>query len=189
MLQEIFNYKGRMNRKAYWFYTIALSIIPSIAYIVLYYLESIAGSSIAMLIAFLATIFIVAADISLFIQRLHDCGKSAKILLLIPLAVALSFVVGFIMPVLVNILSIMVALYVLYITIIVCFIKGTEGTNKFGTDPLANYNDKKHSIIIVIIASLVVGFIAAPYAEEATKQEVTHTEIPTSTQQQAPVTK
>ena len=44
-------------------------------------------------------------------------------------------------------------------------------------------------IIIVIIASLVVGFIAAPYAEEATKQEVTHTEIPTSTQQQKPVTK
>jgi len=94
ILNELFSFKGRINRGKYWGYSILLSI-PNISLL----LASISSSSENIfLISWIYSAIISVAFISMTVRRLHDIGRTGLhyFLLYIPFYnFYLGFLLGF----------------------------------------------------------------------------------------------
>lgn len=118
--EKFFSFKGRLNREPYILRTLALTLLSSVNWAILSYIDTIPANQlnnlgIGIVIALLIFwVICVVASISLGTRRLHDTNHSGW-----------WWLTGFV-PFL-NFYTI----YLLY------FKKGTEGDNRFGSDPLA----------------------------------------------------
>ncbi len=105
-------FDGRSSRSEYWW--------PQLYFILLYVVilaGSVLGETIGGILALIIGLIILASiipAISVTIRRLHDNDKSGWFFLLT------------LVPI--------VSLYILYL----CIIKGTDGPNRFGPDPLGS---------------------------------------------------
>ncbi len=120
-----FSFQGRLNRKAYWLKGVLLLALAQFAFGIIMALFGFVASvlnspefagiiSIGILVVMIPYVgLIIWASLGMTIKRLHDVDKSGWFMLL-----------G-----LVPILN-------LWPAILVAFIKGTEGANRFGFDPL-----------------------------------------------------
>ena len=140
-------FKGRLNRKAFFFYwlkLIGLSIVLSLAIT----LAGILSKKIPifgillMLVCFLALITVLAGVISIQVRRLHDLNFSGWWLLL---AIILSAPGGLAIEPRMNLplpealKTVLIAVYIITALVLVIgllFIKGSKGENKYGKDPL-----------------------------------------------------
>lgn len=118
ILKELFfSFNGRLNRKAYWYRSIVLFLVLLVSAIILGAALEISDTNVLgypfVIIAFLVTLCSYVGLWCLCARRMHDLDKSGWWLLL------------FCLP-LVNI----------WLSILICFIKGTEGPNQYGEDPL-----------------------------------------------------
>jgi uncharacterized membrane protein YhaH (DUF805 family) len=141
------NFSGRARRSEYWYYTLMTIIIS----IVLMVLDEVLGLKFGATknSGILNTIYSLAVlipGLAVSVRRLHDIGKSGKLLLLfyvVIIALAVVMVVsglsmfmtgtgtpgiGFFIPFLL-ILAMSIWMLVLYCT------EGNQGANKYGADP------------------------------------------------------
>lgn len=144
------NFKGRARRSEYWYYFLATIIIS----VILSILDSALGlkygpNDSSGILNSIYSLLVFIPGLAVSVRRLHDIGKSGKLLLLFYVIVAVLFVVmvfsgllafmagdvsalgiGFFVPIL---LIIAMGIYML-----VLFCKeGDAGANKYGPDPKA----------------------------------------------------
>ena len=118
ILKELFfAFSGRLNRKAYWYRAIVLYLTGLVSFIILGAALEISDTNALgypfIIVAFVVMMCSYVGLWCLCVRRMHDLDKSGWWLLL------------FCLP-LVNI----------WLSILICFIKGTEGPNRYGEDPL-----------------------------------------------------
>lgn len=106
-----FSFDGRLNRQPYIFCNLALWIISSI----FGFIMSSSDSTLIAILGFIVGLAIIAGSISLTVKRLHDLNKGGLFALIL----------------LVPIVNFFFELYLL-------FVKGTDGQNEYGEDPLMN---------------------------------------------------
>ena len=111
----LFSFKGRISRSEYWLKAFPILFSYSIIVNLIYYAEVEAGEpGISIFLSLLS----LWPGLAVATKRLHDRDRSGTFLLtlLIPI---------------VN------AIFAIWIIVEVWFLKGSEGENKFGPDPLA----------------------------------------------------
>ncbi|PAB61297.1 DUF805 domain-containing protein [Anaeromicrobium sediminis] len=110
MLEKFFSWHGRINRAKYWGYHFLVGIVSStLSHGIAYLMDN----SIGTVLYYIIAIGSFYPMMCIIVKRLHDVDKSGYLafLCLIPI---------------VN----------LYPAILCAFIKGTDGPNRFGPDPL-----------------------------------------------------
>ncbi len=111
---EMFTMQGRINRAKYWGYSILTGIIFGIpAAIATSVFQNGLGLSIYIVLSLVSTYVGICQSV----KRAHDLDKSGLFILLM-----------------------LVPLVNLYPAILLAFVKGTDGQNSYGLDPLAAYN-------------------------------------------------
>jgi uncharacterized membrane protein YhaH (DUF805 family) len=114
---ELFSFEGRVNRQKYWLTAIGLSVAWLLSSLVLGSILGVllSGSDqleeYAKIFSTLLSLIFIIAFFALNVKRLHDIERSGWF----------------------SIFSI-----ILPIAIIIGMIKGTDGTNHYGNDPLSN---------------------------------------------------
>lgn len=158
MMQKYFSWQGRLNRKPYWLRSLALFAVTIGVFALLFVGFGAAGSLLggdlsgledfnlgigAILIGILALVFIIAVTVSgmsIAARRLHDRNKSAWWLLVFyVLPNFLSGDTGFYGPAdepLAIVVTLAGAAISIWGLIEIGFLKGTDGPNRFGEDPL-----------------------------------------------------
>ncbi len=125
MQEELFSFKGRMNRLKYWLYSIVPMAIMFIAVmpIILTAQEGREASPFFSLLMMVAVVVAMWISLAIQVKRWHDIDQSGW------------WVLAGMIPY-VNII----------VLIVLGFVKGTEGANRFGDDPLVNpsQNHIKH---------------------------------------------
>jgi len=117
MLEKIFTTKGRLNRLAYLKYMIGFSVVSFlINFIVAFVFVALTGnqeSTVLNILSVIVTLPMTIGSIMAGIRRLHDLNRSGWFMLIV----------------LIPIVDVIFGLYML-------FRRGTEGSNKYGEDPL-----------------------------------------------------
>ncbi len=116
LTENLFSFTGRINRAKFWAIWVTLLVINLVVSLIVALISK-AGSGAAILgliIQFIILIPIVWVSLAMQAKRWHDRNKSAWMILInfIP-------VIGWI-----------------WLLIELGFLKGTEGSNRFGEDPL-----------------------------------------------------
>jgi uncharacterized membrane protein YhaH (DUF805 family) len=107
----LFSFEGRVNRQPYWMFILAMTV----AYIVLVGIGIAISENVGMILMVIFGIVMIWSSLAMQVKRWHDRDKSAWWLLM-------------------NFVPFIGALWVF----IECgFLRGTEGQNRFGPDPLA----------------------------------------------------
>lgn len=106
-LKKYFTFKGRINRAKYFF-------IPLILGLLLIPFAIIAGYTNSNISFILYVILVYFIKVCITVQRLHDIEHS-----------------GF------HYFLLCIPIYNIYLGILLLFIKGTDGPNEYGEDPLA----------------------------------------------------
>lgn len=110
---DLFSFKGRINRQKYWIGLVLLFIVPTILGMLLVTVisdtENLEQTTEA--IGRICSLILIIGFFSLSVRRWHDIGKSGWF----------------------SIFSI-----ILFVAIIVGMIKGTDGVNDYGDDPLGD---------------------------------------------------
>lgn len=157
----LFSFRGRLNRKPYWLAIIGLGLaLVATAVAILMLDESAArlfeenepdytpeeGALWSALILTLATLAVTYANLAIGAKRLHDRNKSAWWLLVIVFGGSLFETASLLgidavgtegePTMLGNTLIAIGALISLWFFVELGFFKGTQGTNRFGDDPL-----------------------------------------------------
>ena len=145
VFENYLNFNGRARRSEYWYFTLANIIISVLLMIV----DKALGLKIG--ISNLYSLAVFLPGLAVAVRRLHDIGKSGKLLLLLYVLMIILVVImvfsslslfmsgmsgvsgempgiGFFIPLLL-ILAIAIWMIVLFCT------NGDEGTNKYGPDP------------------------------------------------------
>jgi uncharacterized membrane protein YhaH (DUF805 family) len=136
-----FSFEGRINRQPFWLGNLAL------------WGMQIGAALVAGIIPFLTFITVIAlivatiGGLALSVKRLHDRNRSGWWVLLpyTPvMLLVLTLIAGFagveevkLPALLVTILSTAIVVIVIWFLIEVGFLKGTQGPNRFGLDPLS----------------------------------------------------
>jgi len=107
----LFSFEGRINRKPYWMFILAMIVV----YLVLIGISIAVGENVGMILMVLFGLVMLWSSLALQVKRWHDRDKSAWWLLM-------------------NFVPFIGAIWVL----VECgFLRGTEGQNSYGPDPLA----------------------------------------------------
>ena len=107
----LFSFEGRINRKPYWMFILAMIVV----YLVLIGISIAVGENVGMILMVLFGLVVLWSSLALQVKRWHDRDKSAWWLLM-------------------NFVPFIGAIWVL----VECgFLRGTEGQNSYGPDPLA----------------------------------------------------
>ena len=108
------SFEGRINRQPFWMATLVLVVINIIASVVI---TAVFGdSTLALLLQFLVALALLYPSLAVAAKRWHDRDKSGwwTLIVLIPLVGPLGYVIE-------------------------CgFLRGTDGPNRFGPDPLGS---------------------------------------------------
>ena len=154
MLEKFFSFSGRLNRKPYWLRTLALyAIVIGLAVLAGALGGALGGSGgadqlvsgVGPVIGIVGVVVFVAfaiASLSLSVRRLHDRNKSGWWLLLFILVPYVIQTVGAASgepTVALIALGISFAISIWYL-VEVGFLRGTDGSNRFGDDPLGGAN-------------------------------------------------
>lgn len=128
-------FDGRINRKPYWLGTLGLLVAVMILYGLIFSVLGIA-SIIPIIILSLATLY---PSFALIIKRLHDRNKSGWWSLVFYIPSILSNIVNATMPggTLAMICGLLGLIAAIWLLVEVGFLKGTDGPNDYGPDPLA----------------------------------------------------
>lgn len=108
LLNALFSFQGRLNRAKYWGYSIGLSLVT----VLIIGIFSTFGDT-AFMLSMLIFLPVFIAGTSIVVRRLHDLNKSGW------------WYFGSLIPI-----------YNIYLSILLMFIKGTDGSNDYGNDPL-----------------------------------------------------
>lgn len=108
----LFSFSGRINRAKYWLLCIILSIVP----LFIFLLTAAISIEVAIVLYIVYLVIIILASLAISAKRWHDRNKSAWWILI--------GIIPIIGP--------------LWSFIELGFIKGTDGENRFGPDPLEN---------------------------------------------------
>ncbi|SHJ48847.1 Uncharacterized membrane protein YhaH, DUF805 family [Dethiosulfatibacter aminovorans DSM 17477] len=115
MLGEFFSFEGRLNRARFFGYGLVLAIIASVFDIII---DSVSNLGVLLVLLVLA-IIIAIFELSICVRRLHDIEKSGWYVLLQVIPI-------------VNVI----------LALVLIFMKGTDGPNEYGDDPLRlNYEE------------------------------------------------
>jgi len=107
----LFSFEGRVNRQPYWMFILAVIVV----YLVLIGISIAVGENVGMILMVLFGLVMLWSSLALQVKRWHDRDKSAWWLLM-------------------NFVPFIGAIWVL----VECgFLRGTEGQNSYGPDPLA----------------------------------------------------
>lgn len=109
---DLFSMKGRYNRARFIWRNLLFSILLYYSYGSVLEVKGIL--KILLLMVFIVLFYI---NICLVVKRFHDIGKSGK------------YIIGFFIP-----------LYNFFLSAILTFRKGQQGSNKYGNDPLVSKN-------------------------------------------------
>lgn len=107
----LFSFQGRINRKPFWLYALTVFVIS----FALSFMLSSSSSINPNVISLILTAIFLWPNLAVQAKRWHDCDKSAWWILI-------------------NIIPILGPIWALVVT---GFFKGTQGANKFGSDPLS----------------------------------------------------
>jgi uncharacterized membrane protein YhaH (DUF805 family) len=117
ILNILFSFNGRINRREYWLGILVL-ILP---YLVIIAIVNNIHTNFFIVQLLIIELIFLWPNLALTIKRMHDCDNSARWLL------------AFFIPIL-------GVLYSLFIGFENSFLKGTDGPNRFGLDPLQKNN-------------------------------------------------
>lgn len=112
MIEELFSFKGRLNRLRFFGYDFILGLIL----LMFKGLIEVTDNEVALIIIIILTIIITISAISVCVRRLHDIELSGWFVLL-------------------NLVPIIDFIFEL----VLLFKKGTDGPNIYGKDPLMTY--------------------------------------------------
>ncbi|MCT4594041.1 MAG: DUF805 domain-containing protein [Anaeromicrobium sp.] len=106
-----FSYDGRINRAKFFGYNILLSAVSGI---ISFIINSLIQNSVGLMLSGIVGVASLYPMACLYIKRSHDLNKSGSFILLC-----------------------LIPLVNLYPSIVLTFVKGTDGPNQYGEDPLS----------------------------------------------------
>jgi len=107
----LFSFEGRVNRQPYWMFILAMIVV----YMVLFGISMAIGETVGGILMLVFGLVMLWSSLAIQVKRWHDRDKSAWWLLM-------------------NFVPFIGAIWVL----VECgFLRGTEGQNNYGPDPLA----------------------------------------------------
>ena len=109
----LFSFKGRINRAKFLIYMFFIQLLFIMFVFLIYYFYKYNLSIVSEILSIVASIFGIWTSLALYIKRWHDLDKSGWWILLI----------------FIPIINLLVFIYL-------SIKKGTEGSNRFGKDPL-----------------------------------------------------
>ena len=109
---DLFTMKGRFNRAKYIWSNLLISTLLFVFYGLI--IETKGISQVLFVILFIISLYI---NFCFMAKRFHDFGKSGK-----------------------NIIGLFIPLYGFFLSALLMFRKGQEGTNKYGKNPLEKMN-------------------------------------------------
>ena len=175
-----FSLKGRLNRKAYFFIVLKADLLTFLYILSCALTAIILGQEnkiiiISILVMFVFLIVMISVQVIFCtIKRLHDLNLSGYWwLLLLLLSLAFSFVrsiveLSFIQSFVVEVIAFFVGLLGFVFSICLFVMKGTEGKNKYGYDPLEK-DDKpssKSALLLMISPAVVCLLISMSIPSE-----------------------
>lgn len=120
-----FTYSGRLNRWRYFSYGLIVNLPYALLSMILYLLIFSTNTSKSLIMPLtivytITTVIMIATRISLMLRRLHDMGVSAwfMVIQLLGIIPGVGFMIEF------------------AYCLIILFVPGTKGANKYGDDPL-----------------------------------------------------
>jgi uncharacterized membrane protein YhaH (DUF805 family) len=114
VFSDLFALQGRRNRKSYFLYALCIAVILIVVWGIAVAITSSAQSSVPMIVAYIISVILGISVWIVGAQRCRDFGWTgwAILLTLIPFVGAI-------------------------FAIAILFVPGTQGPNRFGSDPLA----------------------------------------------------
>jgi uncharacterized membrane protein YhaH (DUF805 family) len=136
------SFDGRINRKPYWLASILLAVIMMVLVFVLAFILGM--SFLFQLVVFILQLAVLYPSAALMVKRLHDRNKPgyyAAIPLGLLLLKSLTDLIGITgdplnTNILDYILGIAILVVVIWFLIELGFLRGTQGQNQYGPDPL-----------------------------------------------------
>lgn len=113
LTELLFSFTGRINRAKYWLMYFILSIVPMFVILLSVVIIS---SEVAIVLYIVYSVIVIWTGLAITAKRWHDRNKSAWWILIIFIPI-----IG-----------------TLWSFIELGFLKGTDGSNRFGEDPLGN---------------------------------------------------
>lgn len=110
MMGRFFTFNGRINRAAYFGYSLLFGLIPTVIGLITFYTESI----MLIILHLILTIVMFIPTLCITIQRFHDIERPGY-----------HYFLGFI------------PFYNIYLGLVLLFKRGTNGSNKYGKNPLS----------------------------------------------------
>jgi uncharacterized membrane protein YhaH (DUF805 family) len=129
----LFSFRGRLNRGPYWLAWIAGGLVSLILSVVLFVIIGKSAIVVFLVLAFVPGTWI---SLALMIKRLHDRDKSAWWLSLFYLVPLVLQAIGQFLGSAGLILDLIATGIGIWAIIELGFLRGTDGPNKFGPDPL-----------------------------------------------------
>lgn len=146
VFEDLESFSGRRNRLSYFLFTLAVltsnAILHAFVVGVTFVFAGDFGDGIKIVaaiilsLAFLGIFMLVYYNLIVMAQRFRDMGLSGWYVMG---AVLLPILLGFISALLSvdsSIVELVVSVSILLITVIICLVPGTQGTNGYGFDPL-----------------------------------------------------
>lgn len=146
------SFDGRINRKPFWLASIALFVVVFVLSIVVLRPLSLASPTVASLASFVVSLALLYPACALGAKRLHDRAKSGRLMVVfaIPglllqvgnifgltmreqLIAGQAILVPNALGMLLGLLAFAVGVWAL---VVLGFLKGTDGANSYGIDPL-----------------------------------------------------
>jgi uncharacterized membrane protein YhaH (DUF805 family) len=129
----LFSFRGRLNRGPYWLAWIAVGLVSLVLAVVWFVIIGKSANVVFFVLHFVTGIWI---SLALMIKRLHDRDKSAWWLLLFYLVPLVLQAIGQLLGLARLIFDPIAGGIGIWAIIELGFLRGTDGPNKFGPDPL-----------------------------------------------------
>ena len=138
------SFDGRINRKPYWLASILLAVVMMVLVFILAFI--LGTSFLFQLVVFILQLAVLYPSAALMVKRLHDRnrpGYFAAIPLGLMVLKSLTDLAGITgdplnSNILDYILGIAILVVVIWFLIELGFLRGTQGQNQYGPDPLGN---------------------------------------------------
>lgn len=134
--EMLFSFKGRINRSTFWTYTLAMAVVQFIIYGFYFMIMKVASSDftsftvVTSLLVLLALLF-VWPGLALSVKRCHDRNKSGWF----------------------HLVSLVPLLGIWYI-VEIFFLKGSDGYNQYGEEPVYNPALTQYTVIAAVLSLL-----------------------------------
>lgn len=152
MWKFLFSPYGRVSRKTYWLNFVlpylGVSLLAAIIDLAIGFKDPQSGEPVPVVGA-LAALFFLWPSLAVTTKRLHDRGWSGwwqafPLLIVLPAAGAYAYMSGGgqqadasgAMQIILAVIALGMVVFMLYLTVMILFLRGQAGPNKYGDDPL-----------------------------------------------------